>query len=119
MMNIEVYVQMLNKKQREFLYHALNLIKTSEKPFYTFLSRGGGAGKSHLIKSIYQAAFKYYNAQAGQDFCRVQILLLAPTGKAAYLIKGNTIHSAFWYTGKSVPKKLQAIRFWAIKHNEM
>ena len=37
---------------------------------------------------------KYYNSGAGEDFRRVQILLLAPTGKAAYLIKGNTIHSA-------------------------
>ena len=88
-------VQMLNKKQREFFYHALHLIKTSDKPFYAFLSGGGGVGKSHLIKSIYQAALKYYNSRAGEDFRRVQILLLAPTGKAAYLIKGNTIHSAF------------------------
>ena len=89
------FVQMLNKKQREFFYHALHLIKTSEKPFHAFLSGGCGVGKSHLIKSIYQAALKYYNSQAGDDFCRIQILLLAPTGKAAYLIKGNTIHSAF------------------------
>ena len=59
-------VQMLNKKQREFFYHALHLIKTSEKPFYAFLSGGGGGGvrKSHLIKSIYQAALKYYNSRA-------------------------------------------------------
>ena len=28
------FVQMLNKKQREFFYHALHLIKTSDKPFY-------------------------------------------------------------------------------------
>ena len=88
-------VQMLNKKQREFFYHALHLIKTSEKPFYAFLSGGGGVGKSRLIKSINQAALKYYNSRAGEDFRRVQILLLAPTGKAAFLIKGNTIDSAF------------------------
>ena len=88
-------VQMLNKEQREFFYHALHLIKTSEKPFYAFLSGGGGVGKSHLIKSIYQAALKYFNSRAGEDFRRVQILLLAPTGKAAYLIKGNAIHIAF------------------------
>ncbi|XP_028418500.1 uncharacterized protein LOC114543885 [Dendronephthya gigantea] len=87
-------VQLLNKKQREFFYHALHLIKTSDKPFYAFLSGSGGVGKFHLIKSIYQAALKYYNSRAGDDFHRVHILLLAPTGKAAYLIKGNTIHSA-------------------------
>ena len=55
-------VQMLNKKQREFFYHALHLIKTSEKPFYAFLSGSGGVGKSHLIKSIYQATLKYFIA---------------------------------------------------------
>ena len=82
-------VQMLNKEQREFFYHALHLIKTSEKPFYAFLSGGGGVGKSHLIKSIYQAALKYYNSRAGEDFRRVQILLLAPTGKAAYLTRNT------------------------------
>ena len=88
-------VQTLNKKQREFFYHALHLIKTSDKLFYAFLSGSGGVGKSHLIKSIYQAALKYYNSRAGEDFHRIKILWLAPTEKAAYLIKGNTIHSAF------------------------
>ena len=87
-------VQMLNKKQRKFFYHALHLMKISDNPFYAFLSGSGGVGKSHLIKSIYQAALKHYNKRAGEDFRRVQVLLLAPTGKAAYLIKGNTIHSA-------------------------
>ncbi|XP_028416127.1 ATP-dependent DNA helicase PIF1-like [Dendronephthya gigantea] len=38
--------------------------------------------------------FKAQYKQAGEDFRRVHVLLLAPTGKAAYLIKGNTIHSA-------------------------
>ena len=66
MMNIEVWYR-CSTKSKEFFYHALRLIKTSEKPFYAFLSRGGGVGKSH-IKSIYQAALKYYNSQAGQDF---------------------------------------------------
>ena len=86
-------VQSLNKKQKEFFQHTLHFIKTSDKPFYAFLS-GGGIGKSHLIKSIYQAAIKYYNTKAGEDFHQVKVMLLAPTGKAAYIIKGNTIHSA-------------------------
>ena len=37
---------------------------------------------------------KYYNTRAGDNFHEVKILLLAPTGKAAFIIKGNTIHSA-------------------------
>ena len=46
-------VQALNKKQKEFFYHILHLIKTSDKPFYYFLSGGAGVGKSHLVKSLY------------------------------------------------------------------
>ena len=42
---------------------------------------------------MYQAALKYYNTRAGVNFSDVKVLLLAPTGKAAYNIKGNTIHS--------------------------
>jgi hypothetical protein len=32
---------------------------------------------------------KYYNTRAGDDFHQVKILMPAPTGKAAYNIKGN------------------------------
>ena len=74
-------VQSLNKKQKEFFQHALHFIKTSDKPFYAFLSGGGGVDKSHLIKSIYQAAIKYYNTKAGEDFHLVKVMLLAPRGR--------------------------------------
>ena len=87
-------VQTLNKEQKEFFYHILHQIKTSETPFYCFLSGGAGVGKSHLTKALYQAALKYYNTRAGDDFNQIKVILLAPTGKAAYTIKGNTVHSA-------------------------
>ena len=87
-------VQMLNREQKEFFYHVLHLTKTSDEPFYCFLSGGAGVGKSHLTKALYQAALKYYNTRAGENFAEVNVLMLAPTGKAAYNIKGNTIHSA-------------------------
>ena len=87
-------VQSLNKEQKEFFYHILHQIKMSETPFYCFLSGGAGVGKSHLTKTLYQAALKYYNTRAGDDFHLVKVLLLAPTGKASYAIKGNTVHSA-------------------------
>ena len=51
-------------------------------------------GKSHLTKALYQAALKFYNAREGEDSHDINVLLLAPTGKAAYNIKGNTIHSS-------------------------
>ena len=87
-------VQTLNKEQTDFFNHILHQIKTSENTFYCFLSGGAGLGKSHLTKALYQAALKYYNTRAGDDFHQVKVLLLAPTGKAAYTIKGNTVHSA-------------------------
>ena len=87
-------VKMLNKEQKEFFYHALHLTKTSDEPFYCFLSGGAGVGKSHVTKALYQAALKYYNRIAGDSFTEIRVLMLAPTGKAAYNIKGNTIHSA-------------------------
>lgn len=67
---------------------------SSDNPFYCFLSGGGGVGKSHLVKCLYQATLKYYNTRAGDDFHQVRILMLAPTGEAAYIIKGMTIHSS-------------------------
>ena len=88
-------VQLLNKGQKECFGHILHLIKTSDKSFYSFLSGGACVGKSQVAKALYQAALKYYNSNAGEDFQEIRVLLLAPTGKAAYNIKGNTIHSAF------------------------
>lgn len=72
----------------------MHLIKTSDEPFYCFLSGGAGVRKSVVTKALYQAALKYYNQRAGVDFTQVKVLLLAPTGKAANNIKDNTIHTA-------------------------
>ena len=102
-------VQMLNIEQKEFFYHTLHLIKTSDNPFYAFLSGGGGVGKSHLTKSIYQAALKYYNSKAGEDFNQINILLLAPTGKAAFIIPGNTIHTALAIPANQSLKKYKSL----------
>ena len=87
-------VQTLNNEHKEFFYNILHHIKTWETPFYCFLSGGAGVGKSHLTKALHQAALKYYNTRAGDDFHQNKVILLAPTGKAAYTIKGNTVHNA-------------------------
>ena len=87
-------VQMLSIEQKEFFYHVLHLIKTSDEPFYCFLSVGPGVGKSRLTKALYQAALKHYSTRAGVSFAERKVLMLTPNRKAAYNIKGNTIHSA-------------------------
>ena len=38
-------------------------------------------------------ALKFLNAKSGDDYTTRRVLVLAPTGKAAYHIKGTTIHS--------------------------
>ena len=63
-------VQTLNKEQKQFFHHILHPMKTSNDPFYCFLSGGAGVGKSHVTKALYQAALKYSNTKAGDDFIK-------------------------------------------------
>jgi exonuclease III len=73
----------------------LNQVKTCENPFYIFLSGGAGVGKTVVVRTIYQALIRWYNSKPGSNPDDTKVLLSAPTGKAAYLIKGNTLHSIF------------------------
>ena len=61
-------------------------------PIHVFITGGAGAGKSHVIKRIYQTATKTYR-HGPEDPDKPSVLLLAPTGVAAINIGGNTINS--------------------------
>ena len=85
----------LNKKQQAFVSNTLSTLKqSSTEQIFRFLSGGAGVGKSHVIKALHQSLIKYYDKLAGCDFNKATVLLLAPTGKAAFNIGGNTIHNA-------------------------
>ena len=73
--------QMLNTEQKEFFYHVLHHIKTSDEPIYSFLSGGGGVGKSHITKALYQVAVKYFNSQAGVDLGKLMYCCLHPQAR--------------------------------------
>ena len=88
-------MQSLNAKQRAFLCHIVDHVKSTNEPIYRFISGGAGVGKTHLTLALHQTLLRFYNSKPGGDQDSLTVLLLAPTGKAAYLIKGNTIHSAF------------------------
>jgi len=88
-------VRSLNQKQREFFDHVLKKVKTTDDQFFFFLTGGAGVGKSKVTKTLHQALLRHFNTAAGDNPEQVNLLLTAPTGKAAYLIGGNTIHSAF------------------------
>ena len=103
-------VRSLNKKQR-FAYDIvlswcrgliknMNSLKPVEvQPIYLFLSGGGGAGKSHLIKTIYHTAVKTFRHPPFNPELPT-VLLMAPTGVAAINIDGTTIN-----TGIAIPKE--------------
>lgn len=84
----------LNREQMEFLYDTLHHFKTSDQPVYRFLSGGAGVGKTHVLQLLHQALWKHFNRQPGANFEKDPVLVLAPTGKAAFNIRGSAIHRA-------------------------
>ena len=85
----------LNAEQRDYIAHLGEHFRSSDRPVYNFIIGGAGTGKSLLISSIYQVVRRIFNYDhEGNPDCE-SIMLCAPTGKAAYNIKGQTIHSAF------------------------
>ena len=88
-------VQSLNVEQKEFFYHVLNSVKTDKLPLRLFLSGGAGVGKSTVTNALYEALIRYLNAQTENDPDDISVVKVALTGKAAFNIRGNTLHSAF------------------------
>ncbi|XP_078383840.1 uncharacterized protein LOC144666317 [Oculina patagonica] len=88
-------VRSLNEKQRQFFYHVLHSIKTRDDPLRLFLSGGAGVGKSTVTNALYEALIRYLNTIAGENPDDIKLVKTAPTGKAAFNIKGNTLHAAF------------------------
>jgi hypothetical protein len=95
-------VRSLNAKQRllhdficEWCHEVSisNTTMTKAKPFYIFLSGGGGVGKSHTINAVYQAVYHALHT-VGDNPEKIVALLTASTGCAAFNISGMTLHSA-------------------------
>ena len=63
-------------------------------PIRLIIHGGAGAGKSTVIRAISKWAEKILR-KAGDHPNKPRILLAAPTGMAASLIGGTTLHSAF------------------------
>ena len=88
-------VQSLNMEQKEFFYDVLNSVKIGKVPLRLFLSGGAGVGKSTVTNALYEALIRYLNSQPQNNLDDVSVVKVAPTGKAAFNIRGNTLHSAF------------------------
>jgi DNA replication protein DnaC len=88
-------VQSLNQEQKEIFNHITKITKNSDQQQFIFISGGAGVGKTTLTLTLYQALIRHYNSDPGLNPEQASVMMVAPTGKAAYLIKGKTIHSAF------------------------
>ena len=88
-------LESLNVKQQMILKHILKCVKTKDEPLHLFVTGGAGVGKSVLINTIYQSLQRYLGSKEGEDPENTRILLCAPTGTAAYNIRGLTNHKAF------------------------
>ena len=64
-----------------------------------FLSGGASVGKRTVTNTLYKALIRYLNAQTENDPDDISVLKVAPTGKAAFNVRGNTLHSAFKIPG--------------------
>ena len=98
-------VRSLNIEQHH-AYDNMNSLKPVEiEQIYLFLTGGGGAGKSHLVKTIYHTAVKTFRHPPINPELPT-VLLMAPTGVAAINIDGTTIDTALAIpkeTGDNVP----------------
>ena len=101
-------VQSLNLEQRVIFQYLLNWCHAkanspSKTPAeYIFVTGGAGTGKSHLIKATHNMA-NFTFRKAGQNPIQIRVLLMAPTGTAAFNIGAPTIHSALL-----LPKNLKS-----------
>ena len=89
------FVMTLKKKQQEFHTHIMHVALQGFKQVLCALHGGAGTGKSTVVHAIFQGLCKLLNTKPGCDPNHQHILIIAPTGKAAYNIHGTTIHQAF------------------------
>jgi len=83
----------LNTNQRKYSLNVMNLIKNDDKQFFHFINGGAGVGKSTLIKAVYQSTLRFNNSLPGCNPESIRVAICAPTGRAASLIDGMTLHS--------------------------
>ena len=78
----------------------MNSLKPVEiEPIYLFITGGGCAGKSHLIKTIYKTAVKTFRYPPINPELPT-VLLMVPTGVAAIKVDETTINTAL-----AIPKE--------------
>ena len=71
----------------------MHWLKTKSEPLKLFISGGAGVGKSVLCRALIKAMTKYYDLELDKEKAgdASAVLVMAPTGKAAFVIGGEFI----------------------------
>ena len=91
-------MQMLNNNQYELCSHIINQLENNCEQMFIFIEGGAGVGKTLLGHALCETITRFHKKQPGTADNNEHILILAPTGMAAYHIKGTTFH-----TGLCIP----------------
>ena len=102
-------VKMLNDGQRLVFDHVMKHVVSVDEPLYLFITGGAGTGKSLLLHTLYHSLSRFYNLQPNVDANMTSVLCLASTGKAAYLIRGFTVHSGLHIKARKKKKYVRQI----------
>nr|XP_018902432.1 PREDICTED: uncharacterized protein LOC109033998 [Bemisia tabaci] len=86
----------LNDEQKRFALQVLHNFRVApNEQFLYFLSGIAGSGKTHLVKSLIKLVTNYFNYSINTRKDTIKVLVVAPTGKAGFLVGGTTLHHAF------------------------
>ena len=83
-------VNSLNNEQRKVFDDFNNRIVADKDPFYLYISGDAATGKSYLLTSLIQGA-KYIYRKSGDLLSQPNVLIMAPSACAAYIVEGQTI----------------------------
>ena len=99
----------LNQGQRQIFDHVMKHVIISTEPCNIFITGGAGTGKTLLLHTLYQSLSRHFNLQANANADASSVLCLASTGKAAYLIKGNTVHTGLGIKSRRFNRKAKKV----------
>lgn len=102
---LEKSIKFLNDEQRRVYDMIISSYREKSKPIRAIISGGAGCGKTTLLKVIVETIAMDDN----------HILLTAPTGIAANLISGNTLHKTFLLARNDVLKPMSYLDIEEIK----
>ena len=89
----EQIMKSLNRRQSEILIHVMEQLTNTDKKMYIFLEGGAGVGKTQVANALNASINRLFRKSHTEDPNGNYTMVLAPTGIAAYHVKGNTLHS--------------------------